>query len=446
MPNKIKTFYIFCAKQQKSWPFAASFSENRTPKIFMSKYNKYKGGKYNNNNSSGLGKKDAKLEFDVNQQVQLAETFEEMNLKEDLLKGIYAYGFEKPSAIQKRAIAPIIKGRDVIAQSQSGTGKTATFCMGVLQRIDTQMNETQALVLSPTRELALQTQKVLLALGDYMKVQAHACIGGNKIGEDCKRLDTGVHAVSGTPGRVFDMIKRKNLRTKNIKLLVLDEADEMLSMGFKEQIFDVYKHLPAGVQVVIVSATLPQEVLNVANQFITDPVKILVKRDEITLEGIKQFFIAVEKEEWKFETLCDLYHTLIITQAVIFCNTRQRVEQLTKKMREVNFTVSCMHGEMPQAERDKIMEEFRSGTNRVLITTDVWARGIDVQQVSLVINYDLPTNRENYIHRIGRSGRYGRKGVAINFVTEKDVAILRDIEQFYSTQIDEMPMNISELL
>jgi ATP-dependent RNA helicase len=204
--------------------------------------------------------------------------------------------------------------------------------------------------------------------------------------------------------------------------------------------------LPPGTQIVIVSATLPAEVLEITQKFMTEPVRVLVKRDEISLEGIKQFFVAVEKEDWKFETLCDLYDTLTITQAVIFCNTRAKVEWLGKKMRENNFTVSMMHGDMPQKEREAIMEEFRGGTSRVLITTDVWARGIDVQQVSLVINYDLPSNRENYIHRIGRSGRYGRKGVAINFVTEADVGVLRDIEQYYSIQIDEMPMNFADMI
>ena len=240
----------------------------------------------------------------------------------------------------------------------------------------------------------------------------------------------------------------------------------MLSQGFKEQIYDVYRYLPPETQVVLVSATLPHEVLEMTSKFMTDPVRVLVKRDELTLEGIKQFFVAVEKEEWKFDTLCDLYDTLTITQAVIFCNTRRKVDWLTEKMRANNFTVSAMHGEMPQKERDAIMGEFRGGATRVLITTDVWARGLDVQQVSLVINYDLPVNRELYIHRIGRSGRYGRKGVAINFVKEDDVRILRDIEQYYSTQIgepgpaavvslppahpppspDEMPMNVGDMI
>eukprot|EP01036_Dinobryon_divergens_P025317 gene25317-33848_t len=369
-----------------------------------------------------------------------------MRLKEDLLRGVYAYGFERPSAIQQRAIVPIIQGRDVIAQSQSGTGKTAVFSIGVLQCLDTTSNETQALTLSPTRELAEQTQKVLLSIGDFMNVQCHACIGGKSIGEDIRRLDYGVQVVSGTPGRVFDMIQRKNLRTRNIKMLVIDEADEMLNKGFKEQIYDIYRYLPPTTQVVLVSATLPQEVLDMTKKFMNEPVRILVKRDELTLEGIKQFFVAVEKEEWKFDTLCDLYDTLTITQAVIFCNTKKKVDWLANKMRENNFTVSAMHGEMPQKDRDSIMEEFRSGGSRVLIATDVWGRGLDVQQVSLVINYDLPNNRELYIHRIGRSGRFGRKGVAINFVKEDDIRILRDIEQYYSTQIDEMPMNVADLI
>ncbi|GJJ07295.1 RNA helicase [Clathrus columnatus] len=395
---------------------------------------------------SGINQGDEKLIFESSEAVQVVSTFDDIGLKDDLLRGIYAYNFEKPSAIQQRAILPIIQGRDVIAQAQSGTGKTATFSISILQSIDISLRETQALVLSPTRELATQIQQVILALGDYMNVQCHACIGGVSIGEDIRKLDYGQHVVSGTPGRVYDMIRRRNLRTRNIKMLVLDEADELLNKGFKDQIYDVYRYLPPATQVVLLSATLPYDVLEMTTKFMTDPIRILVKRDELTLEGIKQFFVAVEKEDWKFDTLCDLYDTLTITQAVIFCNTRRKVDWLTEKMRSANFTVSSMHGEMNQKERDAIMAEFRTGASRVLITTDVWARGIDIAQVSLVINYDLPSNRENYIHRIGRSGRFGRKGVAINFVTVEDVRILRDIEQFYSTQIDEMPVNAAELI
>uniref|UniRef100_A0A7S1B6M8 RNA helicase n=1 Tax=Corethron hystrix TaxID=216773 RepID=A0A7S1B6M8_9STRA len=341
---------------------------------------------------------------------------------------------------------PIIRGRDVIAQSQSGTGKTAVFSIASLQILERNQRESQVLILSPTRELAEQTARVVSSLGDFMNVRCHACVGGKSMGADIQALDGGAQVVSGTPGRVFDMIRRRSLRTRALRALVVDEADEMLNRGFKEQIYDIYRYLPPETQVVLVSATLPVEVLDMTKKFMNDPVKVLVKRDELTLEGIKQFFVAVEKEEWKFDTLCDLYDTLTITQAVIFCNTKKKVEWLATKMREANFTVSAMHGDMEQRDRDSIMDEFRSGSSRVLIATDLWGRGIDVQQVSLVICYDLPNNRELYIHRIGRSGRFGRKGVAINFVRDDDIRILRDIEQYYSTQIDEMPLNVSDLI
>ncbi|KAI9317576.1 ATP-dependent RNA helicase eIF4A [Dichotomocladium elegans] len=378
---------------------------------------------------------------------EVVDNFDNMNLKTDLLRGIYAYGFERPSAIQQRAIMPVIKGHDVIAQAQSGTGKTATFSISILQSIDTSLKATQALILAPTRELALQIQMVVLALGDFMGIDCHACIGGTNIRDDIAKLREGCQVVVGTPGRVFDMIhNRRAFDPSHIKLFVLDEADEMLSRGFKDQIYDVFQLLPGTTQVVLLSATMPSDVLEVTSKFMRDPVRILVKRDELTLEGIKQFYIAVDKEDWKLDTLCDLYETVTITQAVIFCNSRKKVEWLTDKLHARDFTVSAIHGDMDQAQRDVIMKEFRSGSSRVLITTDLLARGIDVQQVSLVINYDLPSNRENYIHRIGRGGRFGRKGVAINFVSNDDVRTMRDIEQFYNTQIEEMPMNVADLI
>ena len=337
----------------------------------------------------------------------------------------------------------------MIAQSQSGTGKTATFCTGILQNIDPKKRETQALVLSPTRELAQQIQKVCLSLGRNMNVQVHACIGGTNLREDLRALagtGAGVQVVSGTPGRVFDMICRKSLNTRSIRMLVMDEADDMLREGFKEKIFDIYRYLPPRTQVVLCSATLTPAVLELTDRFMTEPVRILVKRDELTLEGISQYFIAVEKEGYKFETLTDLYDTVTVTQAVVFCNTRHKVEWLAKQMRDANFAVVYMHGDMPQSERDEIMNRFRRGECRVLITTDLWARGIDVTQISMVINYDVPNNREQYIHRIGRSGRFGRKGVAVNLVTDEEMPILRDIEMFYATQLDEMPANLQDSL
>ncbi|KAA0718930.1 Eukaryotic initiation factor 4A-II [Triplophysa tibetana] len=332
---------------------------------------------------------------------EITDNFDDMSLKETLLRGIYAYGFEKPSAIQQRAIIPCIKGYDVIAQAQSGTGKTATFAISILQQLEIEQKETQALVLAPTRELAQQIQKVILALGDYMGASCHACIGGTNVRNEMQKLQAEApHIVVGTPGRVFDMLNRRYLSPKWIKMFVLDEADEMLSRGFKDQIYEIFQKLCTNIQVVLLSATMPADVLEVTSKFMREPVRILVKKEELTLEGIKQFYIYVERE----------------------------------------------HGDMDQKERDVIMREFRSGSSRVLITTDLLARGIDVQQVSLVINYDLPTNRENYIHRIGRGGRFGRKGVAINFVTEEDKRILRDIETFYNTTVEEMPMNVADLI
>ncbi|KAI9633568.1 P-loop containing nucleoside triphosphate hydrolase protein [Dioszegia hungarica] len=377
---------------------------------------------------------------------QVVDNFDNMELKSDLLRGVYAYGFERPSAIQQRAIMPIITGRDCIAQAQSGTGKTATFSISILQRIDTTVKKTQALILAPTRELAQQIQKVVVALGDYLNVDCHACVGGTAVREDMAKLNDGPHVVVGTPGRVFDMINRGALKTDGVKMFCLDEADEMLSTGFKDSIYDIFQLLPADTQVVLLSATMPVEVLEVTKKFMRDPIRILVKRDELTLEGIRQFYIAVEKEDWKLDTLCDLYETVTITQAVIFCSTRRKVDWLTSKLHEREFTVSAMHGDMDQTQREVIMKEFRSGSSRVLIATDLLARGIDVQQVSLVINYDLPASKENYIHRIGRGGRFGRKGVAINFVNAEDVKMLREIEQFYNTHVDEMPLNVADLI
>ncbi|XP_057832248.2 eukaryotic initiation factor 4A-6-like [Cryptomeria japonica] len=377
---------------------------------------------------------------------EVHDTFDSMGLQENLLRGIYAYGFENPSAIQQRGIVPFCRGLDVIQQAQSGTGKTATFCSGILQLLDYNLQHCQALVLAPTRELAQQIEKVMRALADYLEVKVHACVGGTSIREDLRILQSGVQVVVGTPGRVYDMLNRRALRSDYIKIFVLDEVDEMLSKGFEDKIHEIIQLLPQKLQVGVFSATMPPETLEITRKFMTNPVWILVKKDELTLEGIKQFYINVDKEEYKLHTLCDLYETLAITQSVIFINTRRQVDWLTDQMRARDHTVSATHGEMNQNSRDIIMREFRSGSSRVLITTDLLARGIDVQQVSLVINYDLPTKPEKYLHRIGRSGRFGRKGVAINFVTRSDKGALMDIQKFYNIVIEEMPTNVADLI
>lgn len=374
------------------------------------------------------------------------ESFDDMNLKDDLLRGVYAYGFEKPSTIQSRAIMPVIQGKDTIAQAQSGTGKTGTFCISALQRLEPGVRDCQALILAPTRELAQQIFRVLNALGQYVTMSSRACVGGTAVREDLQALRKGVQIVVGTPGRVNDMLSRNALRLHNLRMFIMDEADEMLSRGFKHQIYDVFEFLPPDVQVCLFSATLPIDILEITKPFMRNPVRILVKAEQLTLEGIRQFYIAVDQECWKLDTLCDLYENLTISQAIIYCNTRQKTERLYEEMTQRDFTVSAMHGDMEQTDRQLIMQEFRSGSTRVLITTDLLARGIDVQQVSLVINYDLPSNRENYLHRIGRSGRFGKKGVAINFVTRDDVRQLREIENYYGTQVEELPEDIGELM
>jgi translation initiation factor 4A len=380
--------------------------------------------------------------------IRLYPSFDDMPLNTMLLRGIYSYGFEKPSAIQQRAIVPMIKGGDIIAQAQSGTGKTGAFSISLLQRIDFRHRNLQALILSPTRELAQQTHSVISQIGEYLSNSTQFChtfVGGTRVQEDLKKLQLGVMAAVGTPGRVSDVIKRGALRTDSLRVLVLDEADEMLSQGFSEQIYEIFKFLPKDVQVALFSATMPTDVLELTKKFMRSPVRILVKKESLTLEGIKQFYVAVE-EDHKLDTLMDLYESVSIAQSVIFANTRRKVDWIADRLNANNHTVSFMHADMARGDREKVMSTFRSGSSRVLVTTDLVARGIDVHHVNIVINYDLPTNKENYLHRIGRGGRYGRKGVAINFVSQKDVEILREIEGHYHTQIEELPMDFAAYL
>jgi len=380
-----------------------------------------------------------------NTEVETFSDFDSMGLQENLLRGIYGYGFERPSVIQQKAVVPFAKGKDLIAQAQSGTGKTATYSIGMLQQLDYSKKLCQGLVLVPTRELALQVQRVIQSIGDYLGVVSHACIGGTSVTKDISVLRAGVHVVVGTPGRVFDMMRRKVLDSSSVRVVILDEADEMLSRGFIDIIRDIFSILPPNAQVGVFSATMPTEIVDITNKILRDPVKIMVKTEELTLQGIRQFYINVEREEWKLDTLCDLYNEISINQSVIFCNTRRKVDWLAQKMNERGFTVSSIHSDKVD-ERKIVMEQFRSGASRVLITTDLLARGIDVQQVSVVINYDLPNTRENYLHRIGRSGRFGRRGLAINFVTHQDAHLLRELEKFYDTHVEEMPGNIADLI
>ncbi|CAH8567003.1 unnamed protein product [Dicrocoelium dendriticum] len=377
---------------------------------------------------------------------EVVDSFEKLNLKNDLLRGIYGYGYEKPSAIQQRAIKPCIEGRDVIAQAQSGTGKTATFAISLLQRADLTSNSCQALILAPTRELARQLKVVVERIGTYMNVRCYTCIGGTNAQEDIRSLSSGQHVVVGTPGRVLDMMKRGVLTTASIKIFVLDEADEMLSRGFADQIKEIYRFLPEDAQIMLLSATMPKDMLEVTRKIMKDPAVILVKKEELTLDGIKQFYINVVEEKYKFDTLMDLYRIMNLSQVVIFVNTVQKSRHLYNELISRKFHVSCINSDMDQEERDRVMADYRSGKSRILLSTDIVARGIDVQQVSLVLNYDLPSNRETYIHRIGRGGRFGRKGTAINFITESEKEFLGDLMRYYNCAITELPEEIADFL
>ena len=373
------------------------------------------------------------------------ETFDDMQLNDNLLRGILAYGFENPSTIQKQAIVPIIEKKDVIAQAQSGTGKTGTFTIGSLQQIDETNKNTQVLILAPTRELSIQTSKVISEIGKYMNITSYACIGGTNIRQCIYELKKGKQVVVGTPGRIYDMINKFALKVNDLKTMIIDEADDMLDRGFLEQIKCIFKFISPDIQICIFSATMPLDILETTKSFMNDPLHILVKKDELTLDGIKQYYIALENEKYKFDTLCDLYENLSITQAIIYCNTRHKVEWLSSKLISMDFAVSYIHGDMMFDERSFIMNEFINGSTRILISTDLLARGIDIQQISLVINYELPIQRENYIYRIGRSGRFGRKGTAINFIIPEDISKARNIEKFYQTEMKELPANLDNL-
>lgn len=377
-------------------------------------------------------------------EVKAYNSFDDMSLSDNLLRGIYSYGFEKPSRIQQLAIVPISQKNDILAQAQSGTGKTGAFTIGSMSVMDPTLMKPQVMVLVPTQELAKQIYNVAKELGNYLPISCYCTTGGSPIRDDIKAIENGAQFVVGTPGRIFDLMNRKVLHTENIRVLIMDEADQMLEDRFYKQVMCILEMgFPKTTKVALFSATMPQEVIDVANKLLQDPVRILIPAEDVTLDGIKQFCVNLEKEDWKYEVLCDIYKQLNINQAIIYCNKRQRAEWLAEKLSNDGFPLSYIHGEMENDERRKRMEEFRSGKIRVLISTDLLARGIDIQQVSLVLNFELPLNRENYIHRIGRSGRYGRKGVAINIISPNEEKIRKEIETYYSTKMIDLPEDLS---
>jgi len=376
--------------------------------------------------------------FDSSYEIQ---EWDDLELDNKILRGIFSYGYEKPSPIQKKAIKPLMLGKDIIAQAQSGTGKTATFTIGALSKINVAENSTQVLVMSPTRELTIQTSKVFSSIGcmiDTLKVQV--LFGGSNVEEVSSFSNRNTpHVICGCPGRVYDMMRRDKINSKGIKLIILDEADEMLSSGFKEQVYNIFQFLHPDVQVALFSATLPQSIFPIIQKIMRNPVKIIVKNEMLTLEGIKQYYIAVDDDRQKYSTLKNLFSYLSVSQCIIYCNSVKRVSDLYEAMKEDEFPVCCIHSNMDKSARDAAFNDFRNGNSRVMISSNVTARGIDIQQVSIVINFDLPKCVHTYLHRIGRSGRWGRKGVGINFITRRDVTKIKEIEAHYSCQIDEMP-------
>lgn len=371
------------------------------------------------------------------------KTWDEMELKPEILRGIYSLGFENPSAIQKKAIYPIIKQHDVIGQAQSGTGKTGTFSISALQRVDLDCKQTQVFIIVPTHELVLQIETVINNIGQFMDgLNVKTLIGGTSINDDIHTLKNNPpHIIIGCTGRIYDMIKRRALRTIDVKLCILDEADEMLSRGFSEQIYNIFQCLPSAVQIALFSATMPQPILKLTEKFMRNPYKIIMKPEELNLEGINQFYLAMINDHSKYDTLKMLFEHLTVSQTIIYVNSINRVIELNTAMNEEGFSVCCIHSNMTKEERKEVVQQFRNGEYRVLISSNLTARGLDIQQVNTVINFDIPKSAETYLHRIGRSGRWGRKGTAINFVTKHDIYHMRNIEKHYGIDIKELPEN-----
>lgn len=380
-------------------------------------------------------------------------SWDELGISENILRGIYGYGFENPSPIQKKAIKPIMMGKDIIAQAQSGTGKTATFSIGALSMIDMEKNTTQILILSPTRELTSQTSKVISSIGCLMEsskkdtLRVQTVFGGSSYDDHSGFSSKNTpHVICGCPGRVYDMMRRDRISTKTIKLVILDEADEMLSSGFKEQVYNIFQYFNNDIQVALFSATLPESITPIIQKIMRDPVKICVKAEMLTLEGIRQYYIAVDDDRQKYATLKHIFSYLSMSQCIIYCNSVKRVCDLYEAMREDEFPVCCIHSGMDSSTRSTAFNQFKTGSSRVLISSNVTARGIDIQQVGVVINFDLPKCVHTYLHRIGRSGRWGRKGTGINFVTRRDIGKMKEIERHYNTEIRELPIDKLEFL
>ena len=382
-------------------------------------------------------------------EVESIDDFNDMELHQNLIRGVMAYGFERPSIIQRQAIPAFVKNdRDIIAQAQSGTGKTATFTIAMLQKLDLQCNDVQAVILAPTRELVEQIYNVAGHIGQYMdNLRMQLVLGGVPLREQTEQIrSTRPQVLIATPGRLVHLMRDGYVNPRHIKMFIVDEADEMLSDGFQDQLRALIERMPKDLQIGLYSATTTPEMNDVAQRFMRNPLMISVKTEELTLDGIQQFYIALDHDYNKINTLMDLFSDIQLNQTVIFCNSKRNVDVLCRQLELASLPCVGIHSDMTTEQRTAIMAKFRQGDARVLVSTDLLCRGIDVQQVSLVINCDFPRQKESYIHRIGRSGRFGRKGVAINFVTQSDVSQIRAIEEFYHTSIQELPVNVADVL
>lgn len=380
------------------------------------------------------------------------DNFEDMNLSYDLLHGIISYGFERPSYVQSYAIQLFNLNRDIVVQSQSGTGKTGAFLIGALNRIDPNINGCQLLVILPTRELARQVYTVCSDISTYMNIKTLLFVRDdtNRINftETRNILNNNPCIVIGTPGKVCYFIDKNILKFNFIKFIIMDEADELLKDEFLKDIQKIVKNC-SYVNICLFSATMPEKFMNTINQFLINPIIHILKPEELTLDGIKQYYILVKNYSDKFNVLKELYNKMSINQAIIYVNEKKRASELKSLLAQQGFTISVIHGSLSTEERNNIMLQFKSGKTRILISTDLLSRGIDIQQISVVINYELPDRErmDSYIHRIGRSGRFGRKGIAINLVHIRELYKIEAIQKMYHTVVDEMPYdNCSNIL
>ncbi|XP_055354414.1 uncharacterized protein LOC129600048 [Paramacrobiotus metropolitanus] len=378
---------------------------------------------------------------------EFAETFIDMHLKPALLRGVSECGFFRPYPLQQLAILPYLKGRDVVVQGHTRSGQKTSFVISVLQKIDIESAECQALIVAPYKETAEEIKQIVLDLAKFTETKCRLCVGGTNVLSDMMELSKGRHIVVGTPGRIQDMILRRVLKTNDIQMVVMDDADALLSRGLTDQLRDILTSLPKGVQVLLATRAISPHITEVTRRFMRDPVQIVIQADprERPLNAVRQFFLIVDRKDWKLQTLCDLLENIHVPQTVIFCNTRREVDYLAHQQRK--HTLAAIHGEMPERDRVIVFQKFRQGALPIVVTTDRYARSVFEREVNLVISYDMPSNRDHYINRMEFGGREcrERKGCAITFVTNNDLHFLKDIEQFYGTKIEAMPGNVAEL-